>query len=447
MKFLKIVLLCLLCTVTVPLSAEDRITLKEAIEYALHNKAESKKAMLDIENSEYQIRQAKSGIYPALNASANLGYSPILQETAIPGEMFGQPGEVVMASFGQKWNSSLGVSLSQNIFNQAVFTGLKAARTTREFYQINAQLTDEQVIERVATAYYNVFIQKEQLAIINSSYATTQKVRDIIKNLLDNGLARRIDLDRTEVQLTNIGSTRQQLINAVQIQENALKFYMGMPVAQPIELAEEDFEIRPALLENEIAVENLTALRVLKKQEELLILQKEAAKARYYPILSLSANYNYAGQSNVFPIGKGKSDGVYWSDYSAIGLSLQIPVFNGFSIKSTVSQSEISIKKLQEDINDTRLGLELEYQNAKSQIENNLATIESQKENVALAQKVLDDTQNNYMQGLANLTDLLNAQDSLVQAKNNLSNAILQYKLAEIQLLKSKGELNTLVQK
>lgn len=441
----------LLFSFGIKLAAQETqtLTLKDAIEYALQNKAEAKKAKLGIENSEYLIREARAGALPNISANGSITYNPILQETAIPADGFpGMPTDepFLILAMGQKWNSVAGVSLTQNIFDQTVFTGLKAAKTTREFYQINAQLTEEQVIERVATAYYNVFVQKEQLETIDSSYVNIEKTRDIIKSLYDNGLARKIDLDRVEVQLTNIKTTRQQLLNAVQLQENALKFYMGMPIAQPIELAEEEFEVEPVLLANEVDTENRTELKLLKKQEELLELQIDARKSAYYPTLSLTAGYNYMGQGDKFPIGSGLEDGVYWSDFASIGLNLRIPIFSGFATKARVSQADIELRELQVDIDDTKLGLDLEYQNAKSQIENNLISIENQQENVALAQKVVENTQNNYQQGLATLTDLLEAQNTLVDARNNYSNAVLQFKLAEVQLLKSKGELNTLIQ-
>ena len=54
-------------------------------------------------------------------------------------------------------------------------------------------------------------------------------------------------------------------------------------------------------------------------------------------------------------------------------------------------------------------------------------------------------TKNNYIQGLASLTDLLEAENSLTEAQNNYTSAILDYKLAEIQLIKSKGELKSLL--
>src|SRR5690606_38641847 len=188
---------------------------------------------LGIENSEYLIPEARAGALPSISGTGNLTYNPILQEGALPGEFFGHPeGTTMLVSFGQESRSTVGVKLNQILFDQTVFTGLKAAKTTREFYQINAQLTEEQVIERVATAYYNVFVQQEQLETIDSSYANIEKSRDIIKSLYENGLAREIDLDRVNVQLMNLSTTRQQLVNAVQVQENALKFYMGMPIEQ-----------------------------------------------------------------------------------------------------------------------------------------------------------------------------------------------------------------------
>lgn len=445
--FKLITVILLLCAINMQISAQSKVelTLKQAVEYALQNKIDAKKAKLQIENSEYKIQEARAGILPSVKGNFSLNYSPILQESALPGDMLGAPGTVIMIPFGQKWNSIAGVSLNQNIFNQSVFTGLKAARTTREFYQINSELTDEQIIERVATAYYNVFVYQEQLNTIQNNYQIVEKTKNTIKGLLDNGLAKQIDYDRINVQLINISTSRQQLINNVQLQENALKFYMGMPISQSIELNKEEFVPDNLFLENEINTDNRTEMKLLKKQEELLQLQKEAYKAAYYPTVGLSANYNYQGLGEKFPIGANKSQGVYWSDYSMISLAISIPIFNGLATKAKVNQANIELRSLQEDIKDTKLSLDLEYQNAKYQIENNLIAIKNQTENVSLAQKVVDNTQNNYLQGLATLTDLLESQNTLVDAKNNYSNAILQLKLAEVQLLKSKGELNTLL--
>jgi outer membrane protein len=419
--------------------APKELTLKDAITYALENKSDARKAKLSVENSEYQIEEVRARALPKISANGNLTYNPILQLNAVN---FGQGTQLL--AFGQDWVTTAGVTLDQAIFDMSVFTGLKAAKSTREFYQVNAQLTEEQVIERVANNYYQVYVQRQSLSIIDSTYRNTAKVRDIIKGQFDNGLARKIDLDRMNVNLSNINTQRQQLINAVQLQENALKFYMGMPIETPIILPETEFTVTPLALSDAPDVTIRTEYQLLKKQEQLQYYNKKAIQAENYPSLSVTAGYNYIGQGNKLPWFGKPSEGVYWSDFSAIGLNLKVPIFNGFGTRARVRQATIDLKETEEDLKDTRLSLDLAFQNAKTQINNSIITINNQKENVKLAQEVLDDTQNNYQNGLATLTDLLDAETSYIEAQNNYTSALLDFKLAEIQLIKAKGQLRTL---
>jgi outer membrane protein TolC len=445
MNIKKSILTAFLFAGIISTNAQQTISLKEAIDYALQNKADAQKANLQIKNADYLIADSKSGALPKINASAGVTYNPVLQKSALPGDMFGQPGQVIMVPFGQKWGSQVGVQLQQALFNQQVFIGLKAAKTTKEFYQINKQLTDEGLIENVSTAYYQVFTQKEKLKTLENSYQSTLKVRNIIKSLYENGLAKKVDLDRTNVNLTNIETGKNQMKNAVTLQENALKFYMGMPIENPIQLVESDLQVDAPLLENTINTDNRTELQLLEKKKTLLGYNIKATEAAYYPTLNLVGNYAWQGTGKTFPIFQGKNQGVYWSDYANVGLQLNIPIFNGFQIKSKVDQAKLELETLEQDLKDTKLGMDLQYQNSKAQIENSLEAIKSQKANVELAETVLNNTKSNYQYGLAPLSDLLDAENSLVQAKNNYSNALYDFKIAEIQLYKAKGELNKLV--
>lgn len=423
------------------------LTLKDAITYALENKADAKKAKLKVENSEYQIQEVRARALPQITANGNLNVNPILQLNALPGDFFGAPGTTILAPLGQKWNSGAGVSLNQAIYDQSVFIGLKAAKSTREFYQVNAQLTEEQVIERVANAYYQVYVQRERLLVLENNLANTTKVKDIIKGQFDNGLAKKIDLDRVSVKVSNINTQRQQAQNAVELQENALKFYIGMPIETKINIPQTEFEVTPQPLSENPDATNRTDYLLLKKQEQLLKYQKKSVQAGYYPSLSLTGSYNYIGQGPEMPWFKKPADGVYWSDYAAIGLNLKVPIFAGFGTRAKVRQAENSLESIKVDLEDTKLSLDLAYTNAKKQIENSIITINNQKENAQLAKEVFDNTNNNYTQGLASLTDLLDSENALTEAQNNYTSALLEYKLAEVQLLKSKGELKTLTNK
>ena len=428
------------------LQAQETVTLKQAIEYALQNKADAQNAQLDIRNADYQIMEAKAGALPKINGVANITYNPILQTTALDAGAFsGGPSNIQLITLGQKWNAGAGVQLSQALFNQQVFIGLKAAKSTKEFYQLNAELTEEQIIERVSNAYFQVFTIQQKKETLENSYASTEKARNIIKSLFDNGLAKKIDLDRTNVNLTNINTILKQQQNAINQAENALKFYMGMPIENKIELVKADMEITPHLLDETVASDERSEVKILNKQKELLQYNKKAVEAAYYPTVNLNANYSWQGLGDKFPLTNGKKNGVYWADYSAITLGVNIPIFNGFATKARVEMAQIELDKLDVSIKDTKLGLDLSYQNAKSQIENSLLALENQKANVSLAETVTSNTKHNYQYGLATLTELLEAENALVEAKNNYSNAILEYKIAEIQYYKAKGELKNYI--
>ena len=218
---------------------------------------------------------------------------------------------------------------------------------------------------------------------------------------------------------------------------------MGMPIETDIELVKGDMEITPHLLAETLGTEDRTEILVLDKQKQLLEFNKQAVEAAYYPTVNVTANYSWQGLGDKFPLTNGQKNGVYWADYSAITLGVNIPIFNGFATKARVEMAQIELDKLDIDIMDTKLALDLSYQNAKSQIENSLSALENQKANVELAETVTANTKSNYQYGLATLTELLEAENALVEAKNNYSNAILNYKIAEVQYYKAKGDLKT----
>ncbi|MFN3021169.1 TolC family protein [Chryseobacterium sp. TY3] len=421
--------------------AQESVSLQEAIQKALANKAEAKKAALQVQKAEYKIDEARAGALPQVKVGGNLTYNPVIQESVL------QMGDqTLVVKMGQPWTSNIAATVNQAIFDQKVFIGLKAAKSTREFYVLNAQLTNEQIIANVATAYYNVFVQEENLRTVEASYSNTEKVRNIIKSLVDNGLAKQIDLDRTNVQLTNIASNKQRIINAVELTKNALKFYMGIPVETEITLQEKSIEPKPELIESLSNIDNRSEVKVLEKQKELLQFNKKATEAALYPTVGLQGQYGFYGMGNKFPLTNGSSNGVNWSDFASIGLNVNIPIFTGGATKARIQQAEIDILDVEQDIENTKQSLNLDYKNSVTNIENALINLNSMKDNVELAEKVQKNTQSNYQYGLANLTELLDSENALTQAKQNYANALLDYKQAEIQLIKAKGELNTLTQ-
>ncbi|MGJ1432567.1 TolC family protein [Sphingobacterium spiritivorum] len=423
-------------------NAQEELTLKEAIQYALQNKADAKKSKLDVINAENKISEVRSNALPQINLSAGLTYNPIIQKIALP-DFTGQTGGTTLVEMGQKWQATPTVSLTQQIFNQSVFTGLKAASTTRAFYQINHEMTEEQLIERVANSYYDVYQAKMQLETIESNLKSTRKTRDVIFGSYSNGLAKKIDLDRTDVAVNNLESSKLQKMNEIQLKENALKFVIGMDVNKDIQMPKSTFNIDLKIANLDTAqLDNRTEIKLLATQRELNVFNKKSIEAQYYPTLSLQASYGYAGFGQKFPLVN--NNGV-WANFASIGVNLSFPIFNGFSTRSKVRQAQIDIDKLDVDISDKKLSLMTDANNAQKQLKNSLLNINMQQANMELAKEVLSNVENNYKNGLATLTDLLDAEKAYAEAQNNHSTALLNYKVAEIQIIKSNGNLKSLI--
>ena len=173
-------------------------------------------------------------------------YNPKLQATYIDASTFAFPGmpasdEPLKMEMGQKWSANAEAKLTQVLFNQTVFTGLKAARTTREFYQLNASLTEQELIERVAKAYYQVFQTRAILENVTRNLTLTEQTAQVVAGLEKAGLAKKIDLDRTTVAINNLKAGQTQARNGVALAENALKYIIGMPIETPITLPKEGF--------------------------------------------------------------------------------------------------------------------------------------------------------------------------------------------------------------
>ena len=445
--FISILALC--ATTALWAQQTSELTLAQAIDYALKSKADAQKARLEIKKSEYKIQEARANALPRLAASAGMSYNPKLQATYIDASTFAPPGmpvsdEPIKMEMGQKWGSSAELKLTQVVFNQAVFIGLRAARTTREFYLLNEQLTQNDIIEKVAQAYWKVYQAQQALQNIQENLALTEKTAQVVEGSFKAGLAKKIDLDRITVAINNLKSAEQQASSGLTLAKHALKYLMGMPITELISLPKDAFKADYRLAFEKGDASNRTEIKALEKQKELLTLSAKATRSGLYPSLALQATYGYLGMGPKTPLIYGKKDKVYWADYSAISLGLNIPIFSGFGTKAKVQQALIEIEALDATLKDTRLAMELAQENAQTQLANNLLTIQTQKENVKLAQEVLSNTQNNYQQGLASLTDLLESERALSDAKNSYTNALLSYKLAEIGLLKAQGNLDVL---
>ncbi len=431
-----------------PAKAQKVITLKEAVQYALANSETIKQAQLDIENGLNTVAETRAGAKPQISASTNIVYNPLVMQFILPAAAMGGPeGEFIAIKAGQPWNGMANVQVSQQLYNQQLFTGLKAAQASSEFYALMKEVSEENVMQQVAANYYQVLVNKQKVALLDENLDRLNKLQSVLQGLLDNGLGRKIDVDRVKVNKVNLETQKSQLANAIELQKNVLKHSMGMPVDEAIELASEDLnslELSASMyaVDPRLDVESIIGVRVLRKQDQLLGLNRDAKRAEFFPTASLSGSYTQNTQSDKFNLYTGKALNYKMANFT---LGINIPIWDGGARKARMDKAKVDILKNQQDISSTTKSLRMAYSNAQLQMRNSMETIQNQKANLALAEEVYNDTNNNFKLGLVNLTDLLNAESELTSTQNAYNDALLQFKVSEIDLIKAKGEIKSII--
>lgn len=433
------------------MSQTKPLSLKETLELALKNNQSIAISQYEEQLGNEQIRQTRSRALPAVNGSGNLTDNYKRQVLVLPGGVFpGSSGSQVL-EVGNVFNTSIGADVSQTILDASVFTALKAAKETRNLYQLGTRQSEEDVINQTAQIYFQILARREQVKAQDSNITKLRGIVKTIQGQFDNGLARKIDLDRIRVNLTNAETQRIQQLNQVEILTANLKVMIGLPfttdiVPEDISLREIEDRVNAYVPSGEFSVTERTEIKAIDSRIALMDLQTKAIKGENYPRLSAFFNYSYNGVGDRFGdyLKKGGED--IWYGVGAFGLRLNIPIFDGFARQSRARQSAIQSLELQKQREGAALSLQAGYESAKKQISNSISAIRAQKQNAELSANVYNSSQSNYNLGLGTLTDLLEAQTSYIQSQNSYTQALLDYKLAELETVRSAGNLRSLLQ-
>jgi outer membrane protein TolC len=154
------------------------------------------------------------------------------------------------------------------------------------------------------------------------------------------------------------------------------------------------------------------------------------------PVLSAYARYGANAYSKKIETAFNQ-----WFDYSAVGLRLNIPIFNGMRAHAQMKQSQLTMKNLEQNIKLTRQSNQLEFENAKTKLYSSYLNFQQDRSNLDLAKEVFDASTLEYKQGQIPLSDFLNADYSYKQAQSNYINSLVNFLSARIDYEKAKGNL------
>jgi outer membrane protein TolC len=344
----------------------------------------------------------------------------------------------IQAQFGTKFNNSVGVDLQQLLFEGQVFVGLQARRTSMEFVQKNVEVTEENIKANVYKIYYQLSAGKNQLNIIDANAARLQKLADDTRKLYDNGFAERLDIDKVTVQLTNLQTERQRVINQIENGYLGLKYLMGMPVKDTLILTDSvsAAEIRNGVLDATLYnYSDRVEYQYAELGKKLGEYNVRRYKLSYFPTVALASNYSRLRQADKFGFGGD------WFPASQIGLRVSVPIFDGFARAARVQKARLQLEQSVNQIEDLKQTIDRDVQQAINDYSSALATLDNQQRNMELAEKVYNQTKKKYEIGTGSTTEINNADAELRIAQTNYINALYDAIIAKVDFLKATGKL------
>ena len=416
-------------------------SVQQALDYAKKNNMQVKNALLSVKIQEQTNREVTGTAYPQISGSGSLVYNAKLPVSLVPAEFFGgQAGTFEKIEFGVPWGSTVGVSLNQILFDGQVFVGLKARTTLIEFYQKNAEVTEENIKANIYKIYYQLAVSKTQIDLLDANIALLDKLAHDTKIMYDNGFAEKLDLDKLAVQLANLHTEKTNALNQIANGYLGLKVLMGMPIKDSLILTDSlnDEQVKSGILE---ASNFNYSQRKEYQYADLGIKLGEFDIRRYkmskIPTLTLNGYYNKNAQRNKFDF-FGKGD---WFGISAFTLNLNIPIFSGFSNNARIAKAKLSLQQSINQQEALKINIDNEIQTATNNFNSAITSLDYQKKNMGLAEAVYQQTKKKFEAGTGSQTEINQAQTDMKAAQTNYINSLYNAIIARVDFLKATGKL------
>lgn len=416
-------------------SAQAQVwTLQQCIDTAqIYNKALQMNRN-NIAISQQRKMEAKANLIPKITANADYKYFTDLPTQLMPASIFGGPaGTFKETQFGVPHNINANLQLTMPLYNPQVFGAIQTAKIAAELSDLQLQKTEEQIYFDIANLYYNGQLLLRQLSFIDSNILNTAKLLKNMQLLKEQLMAKGTDVSKVQLQKEQLETQRELVGSKYEQVMNALKFSMGIPLDQNMQIESEILYKKS----NEYSTTPAIDIRLANTQSKLLLSELNTLKKSRLPSVSLFGTYGKTG----FGYDKQPNDFLKFYPIGFAGIQLSYPLFNG-----TVTQRKISQKKL--EIKNSELQVQLvteqnamQIENAKRQRTVAQKSIETNTSQIKLAQVIYEQTILQQKQGTASLTDVLLADTGLREAQQNYLSAVVDYLKADLELKKLSNQI------
>lgn len=445
---------------TVPIFAQEtsvmKFNLQQAQEYAVENNKSLRNVRTDVAISKQKLWQAIGQGLPQASATVDYtnffnyeiefglgggGSAPVIDYSKL------DEGDLQILSFLQqsmgsgsttikmKNSSSAKFQVSQLIFSGQYITGIQIAKIGQMLTDMNVEKTEQDIRESVISTYYVGLLTHKSLELLDANLLNLNETLIQTRAMFSAGMIEETDVDQLVMSVTMLENSRRALYRNIELNNNIMKFIIGIDGDAKIELTEsfdgvlENVNISELLVAQFNISDNIT-IQMLDKQLEVTEKLVDLEKWSYAPTIVGVYSHNEKLLTTDFDM----------NPKNLVSLNMSIPIFSSGIRRAKVEQKRLELYQIQnnrEIVSDQLIMQEKQYRyNLTSAIE----TYNSQKENMSLAQRIYNNTELKFRQGVSSSFDLIQANSNLLQAQNG-------YVSAAMELLQAKLKLDKLMNK
>ncbi|PKO96723.1 MAG: TolC family protein [Bacteroidetes bacterium HGW-Bacteroidetes-7] len=407
------------------------LTIDQALEIAVNENLSVKIADEEIKRVDWLKTENWYSLLPSL--SANAQYTNNILKPVFFSDFF--PGGKM--EIGATNSYAVNGVMQVPIFSLTLFKSIQLSELDLKSALESARNTKIELISQVKNSFYGVLMLEQSLEVLQESYKNAGQTAQNIKNMYENGLASEYDKIRSDVAVRNLLPTITQATNGLELAKMQLKVLLSLDLETPVEVAGNisDYENEIAAFQGmgPMILDNNSSLRSLDIQLEKLGKTYELIRSQRLPSVAGFANYQLQMQSEEFTFNR------LWTNSMAVGLAIQIPIFNKFSISLKEKQTQVGIRQMSYQREMVENNLSLALKNSLNEMNRAKIQLESDKEAVMQAKKGYEIAKVRYSTGTGTLLELNDTEVALTRSQLNLNQTIYDFIKARNEYEKVTG--------
>jgi outer membrane protein TolC len=345
-------------------------------------------------------------------------------------------GEGIQMGRFNVWSAGMNVSLP--LVMPSLWKNIQMSEVDIRLAIEQARASRIDLVNQVKKAFYSLLLAQDSYSVFRKTYETDSLNLENIRNRFNQGVVAEYDVITADVRLKSLIPSILQSENMMKIAELQLKMLMGMESDLPLKvvgsLENYHASMFDVIIPADTSLVNNSDIRQFELQSEQAQNAYEMQKLQFAPSLVTSFNWTYTSQNNDF-----RFRDYRWDPYSMLGVTLQIPIFNGGQRYHGMKQAEIQLFQMDEQRKELERGLKLSIRNNYDLIHKNIEQVVATESSVAQARKGHQITLKRYETGMGTIVDVNAAALAVINAELQYRNAIYDYLAAKADLEKVLG--------